>query len=104
MSELLVIILIGLAILYWQAASRCKEIAVAGARKECSICEVQLLDQTVHQVKVSLSRDVSGRWRVWREYRFEYSQDGESRHKGMLILLGQRTIRVALDTFNPVVH
>jgi hypothetical protein len=104
MSELLVIILIGAAIVYWQAASRCKEIAVAGARKECTICDVQLLDQTVHQVKVSLSRDITGRWRVWREYRFEYSQNGENRHKGTLVLLGQRTIRVALDTFSPLIH
>jgi hypothetical protein len=104
MSELLIIILIGLALLYWQAAVRCKEIAVANARKECKLCDVQLLDQTVHQVKVSLSRDVSGQWRIWREYGFEYSSDGQVRFKGRLVLLGQRVIRVALETFNPIIH
>jgi len=104
MSELLTIIFIGLVILYWQAAVRCKEIAVVNARKECNLCDVQLLDQTVHQVKVSLSRDVTGQWRIWREYGFDYSPDGEVRFKGRLVLLGQRVIRVALETFNPVIH
>ena len=104
MSELIIVILIGLAILYWQAAVRCKELAILGARKGCKICDVQLLDQTVHQVKVSMSRDSTGQWRIWREYGFEYSQDGESRFQGRLTLLGQRVIRVALETFNPVIH
>ena len=104
MSELIIVILIGLVILYWQAAVRCKELAILGARKECQLCDVQLLDQTVHQIKVSLSRDVSGQWRIWREYAFDYTDDGEHRLGGRLTLLGQRVIRVALETFNPVIH
>ena len=104
MSELIIVILIGLIVLYWQAAVRCKELAILGARKECQIWDVQLLDQTVQQVKVSMSRDVSGQWRLWREYSFEYSHDGEDRFSGRLTLLGQRVIRVALETFNPVIH
>ena len=104
MSELIIVILIGLVILYWKAAVRCKELAILGARKECQLCDVQLLDQTVHQIKVSLSRDVSGQWRIWREYAFDYSHDGEHRLRGRLTLLGQRVIRVALETFNPVIH
>lgn len=104
MSELLIILCIGVALLYWQSAVRCKEIAVKAARKECDLCGVQLLDQTVQQLKVSMSRDVSGQWRMWREYGFEYSQDGDERYSGNLILLGQRLKRVALETFNPVIH
>ncbi len=104
MSELLIILIIGIAVLYWQSAVRCKELAVIAARKECKICDVQLLDQTVHQIKVSMSRDVTDQWRVWREYQFEYSHDGDDRYSGQLVLLGQRVIRVALETFNPVIH
>ena len=104
MSELLIIICIGAALLYWQSAVRCKEIAVKAARKECELCGVQLLDQTVQQMKVSMSRDVSGQWRMWREYGFEYSHDGDDRYSGNLILLGQQLKRVALETFNPVIH
>ena len=104
MSEVLVLIAVTAAGLYWLAAMRCKEIAVATARRECKLCDVQLLDQTVHQNHISLSRDTRGQWRVWREYRFEYSEDGVSRHSGSLVLLGQKVVRVALDTFNPIIH
>ncbi len=104
MTELFIVILIGAGLLYWQASVRCKELAVIAARKECDLCGVQLLDQTVQQMRVSMSRDASSQWRFWREYRFEYSEDGETRHEGRLTLLGQRVIRIALETFNPVIH
>jgi hypothetical protein len=77
---------------------------VLAAKKECKLCGVQLLDQTVQQVKISMSRDTRDQWRIWREYRFEYTQDGEGRHEGQLTLLGQKVLRVALETFNPVIH
>jgi len=104
MSEVLVIVLIVLAALYWQSAMRCKEIAVMTARRECKMCDVQFLDQTVQLVRISMSRDSEGRWRLWREYRFEYSDDGDTRRGGNLALLGQRVVRIALETFNPVIH
>ena len=104
MTELLLILAIGVVLLYWQAGVRCKELATIAARRECGLCNVQLLDQTVEQVRLSMSRDTSGQWRFWREYRFEYSHDGEDRFEGRLTLLGQRVIRVALETFSPVIH
>jgi hypothetical protein len=51
-----------------------------------------------------MSRDGSDQWRIWREYRFEYTQDGDGRHQGQLTILGQKVLRVALETFNPVIH
>lgn len=90
--------------LHWLAAMRCKELAVMAARRQCNKSDVQLLDQTVHQVRISLSRDEEGRWKVWRQYKFEYSEDGITRHSGSLILLGQRLKHVALETFNPIIH
>ena len=104
MAELLLIIVIAAAGMYWFAGMRCKEIAIATARRECKLCDVQLLDQTVHQNHISMSRDQTGQWRVWRRYRFEYSEDGVTRHYGNLVLLGQKVVRVALDTFDPIIH
>lgn len=104
MSELILLIVVGAVALYWQSAMKAKEAAVAAAKRECKLCSVQLLDQTVHLVKFSLSRDENGRWRIWREYRFEYSDDGETRREGRLTLLGHRLLRIALETFNPVIH
>ncbi|MCB1694012.1 MAG: DUF3301 domain-containing protein, partial [Pseudomonadales bacterium] len=83
---------------------RCKDLAIAAARRECKICDVQFLDHTVQLVRLSMSRDRENRWRIWREYRFEYSEDGQERLSGQLSMLGQQVIRVALETFNPVIH
>ena len=104
MGEFLLIIILGLIALYWQSGMRGKELAVRTARKECKLCDVQLLDQTVQQVKISMSRDGSDQWRIWREYQFEYTQNGDGRHQGQLTILGQKVLRVALETFNPVIH
>jgi len=104
MSELLLVVAVTAAGLYWLAGMRCKEGAVAAARRECDRVDVQLLDQTVHQHHLSLSRDQSGQWRVWRQYRFEYSEDGDKRHLGSLTMLGQRITRIALETHNPIIH
>jgi hypothetical protein len=104
MSELLLLIAIAAVSLYWLASMRCKDLAIGVARRECKRCDVQLLDQTVHQHHISLSRDSIGRWRVWRHYKFEYSEDGDTRHVGTLIMLGQKVTRIALETFNPIIH
>ncbi len=102
--ELLIIVGIGAVLLYWRSAGRSKEIAVNAARRECSRCNVQLLDQTVILIKLSASRDEKDRWRVWRSYRFEYATFGEDRFLGRIILLGQRVVRIEMETFNPVIH
>jgi len=104
MGEFLLIILLGLVALYWQSGMRGKELAVRAARKECKLCNVQLLDQTVQQVKISMSRDEKDQWRIWREYRFEYTQNDDGRYEGQLTVLGQKVLRIALETFNPVIH
>jgi len=104
MAELWMILAVCGVILYWQAAMRAKETAVRAATKECKLCDVQLLDQTVHQTKLSMSRDGAQQWRVWREYRFEYTDDGEARYQGQVTLLGRYVLRIALETFNPVIH
>jgi hypothetical protein len=104
MSELFLILGVAAVGMYWLASMRCKEIAIASARRECKLADVQLLDQTVNQNHISMSRDHTGSWRVWRRYRFEYSEDGVTRETGALVMLGQKVIRVALDTFDPIIH
>jgi len=91
-------------VLYWRSSQQCKQYAVAAARRECELHRVQLLDQTVQQIKLSMSRDEADRWRFWREYRFEYSLGGVDRYEGRLAMLGHKLVRSALETSNPVVH
>ena len=90
--------------LYWYNSMQVKSFAVQYARIECQKANAQLLDQTVQRVKLSFSRDRNHNWHIWREYSFEYSTDGVNRQKGMLVVLGTRLVRSALETSNPMIH
>ena len=102
-SYLFVLVLVGASV-YWYVSQQAKTYAVKYARREGEKQTVQLLDQTVAQINLSMSRDNEDRWRVWREYSFEYSVDGINRNEGRLILLGNRPLRTALETSKPVIH
>jgi len=104
MSELILLLLVGAIALYWQSAVRCKDLAIISAKRECQRHQVQLLDQTVQQVKMSASRDHMDRWRLWREYRFEYTEDGDNRDRGSLVMLGQRIVHIRLSGQNTIIH
>jgi hypothetical protein len=97
-------ILVIVVVLYWFNSMQCKSYAVVYARRECDKHGVQLLDQTVQRTKLSMSRDQGDRWRLWREYRFDYSEDGVNRYEGRLTMLGYKLLRSALETSGPVIH
>ena len=104
MSEMLLLLLVVTLVLYWLSAIHAKDLAIAAARRECRLCDVQFLDHTVQLVKIWFSRDQAGQLRFWRQYKFEYTDDGNTRRQGKLTLLGQRVSNVTMETFNPVIH
>jgi hypothetical protein len=76
--------------MYLFQALRVRELALQAARRSCHKDGVQLLDESVSIRRISMSRDERGSWRVWRQYRFEYSVDGVERERGHVIMLGAR--------------
>jgi len=104
MESLLFIVVLVVVALYWHNSMQSKTYAVKYARKECEKESAQLLDQTVQRTRLSFSRDKNDQWRVWREYRFDYSIDGVNRLEGRLVILGYRLVRSALQDVNPVIH
>ena len=80
------------------------ELAILCARRECKKYGVQLLDHTVHTIHLSLSRDHNDQWSLWREYQFEYTGDGQVRQQGQLVILGNRLIRITLESNNTLIH
>jgi hypothetical protein len=61
-------------------------------RDACRVAGVQWLDETVHASGLRLQRGEDGRLGFERSFRFEYSQDGQDRHVGRLILRGERLV------------
>ena len=90
LGEILVVFLIGLAVVYFLGSIRVRELAVQSVRAASQRDDFQLLDQNVQLQRVSMSRDDEGRWRVWRQYRFDYGFDGVERRQGHVIMLGKR--------------
>ena len=90
LGEVILILVLAAYAVYTFQALRIRELALQAARRSCDREGVQLLDQTVSMQRLSLSRDATGSWRVWRQYRFEYTVDGEERERGNVIMLGNR--------------
>ena len=93
---LLVILLLGL-VWYWYDSTVVKEAAMVAARRACVRHQQQLLDETVVLERIRPRRDASGRVRLLRHYRFEFSADGERRRSGEIHLLGRRITGLNLE-------
>ncbi len=93
-----VLVLFGLVgvVAYVFQSMRVRELALSAARRACRDAGVQLLDETVSIQRLSASRDAAGRWRLWRQYRFEYSIEGLERERGHIIMLGNRLQAVVI--------
>jgi hypothetical protein len=81
---------------FWQSAMAAREVANRAARGACERDHAQLLDGTVAFQRLRLARGTAGRMTFRRTYVFDYSDDGESRRQGFVILLGRRVEIVGL--------
>ncbi len=104
LGEVLLVFLFGGVCLYLFAAIRVRELALQHVNAASQRDGFQLLDQAVQLQRVSLSRDRNGQWRVWRQYRFEYSLDGVERRQGYVIMLGKRLVSVVVSERPRVLH
>ena len=88
-STLIALAVIGLVVWYWSDSLGTRERALRICAEACRQIDVQLLDQTVAVRKLGIGRDGSGRFRLRRDYAFEFSIDGIERYRGHAVLLGR---------------
>lgn len=96
--EIISVATLGCLCWLWLESTRVREIAVERARSQCHVIEVQFLDDTVSLANIKLARDEDGRITLKRTYTFEYSDTGNNRQPGSIIMLGQV---VQLLNFSP---
>jgi hypothetical protein len=89
LTPLLLLIAFGLIALLWSESRAAAELARRLGRDACAQAGVQWLDHSVMLTRLALRRAADGRLRVFRQYRFEYSQHGDDRLQGHLALLGR---------------
>jgi hypothetical protein len=88
--ELAAIALLLAAGYLWVDSLRAREHAVAAGREACARYGVQLLDETVSFTRLRLARDEAGHLRLRRTYVFEFSETGDNRRHGAIVMLGAK--------------
>ncbi len=99
MWELAVLGVVIAAAWLWIDSLRAREHAVAAGRAACKRYNVQLLDETVAFARLRLARDDAGRLRLRRTYTFEFSDTGNNRRHGAIVMLGARLEVLQLEPY-----
>ena len=93
MPSLLILMIVGvIAFFIFTAARDAAERATRIGRDACKAAGVQWLDQAVHATGIRLRRHDNGWLGLERSFRFDYSEDGQDRHIGRLVLFGDRLV------------
>lgn len=90
--ELLGLIVLAGGAWLWLDGLRARDGGIAAARAACHAEGLQLLDDTVSLSGLRLARDEGGRLMLRRVYDFEYSDTGDNRRNGSVVLLGHRVV------------
>ncbi len=98
MELLLLLALIALG-WFWLDSLRALDVARNAGRQACNSAGVQFLDDTVAGTALAVVRDSSGHRTLRRTYRFEFSDTGNTRLEGQLILLGSRLDSVTMEPY-----
>jgi hypothetical protein len=93
------LVLIAAGIFLWLDSLRARERAVQAGRRACERYQLQFLDDTVSFTRVRLRRDEEGQLRIARTYTFEFSDTGNNRRHGAIVMLGGQLQDLQLEPF-----
>ena len=96
--EIAAILALGALAWLWLDSLKAREAALAAARAACASEGLLLLDATVAISSLKLARDDDGRLLLQRAYDFEFSDTGDNRLKGGVVLLGHRVVLLNVGT------
>ncbi len=97
MSELILLALFAALAWLWWDSMQAREAAVAAARAACLAEGLLFLDDTVGIAAIKPARDADGRLLLQRAYDFEFSDTGDNRVKGGVVMLGRRVMLLNLQ-------
>jgi hypothetical protein len=90
--ELLGLIVLAGGAWLWLDSLKARDGGIAAARAACNAEGLQLLDDTVSLASLRPARNDDGRLLLRRVYNFEYSDTGDNRRNGSVVLLGHRVV------------
>ena len=99
MTEFMLSALLLILAWLWLENQGVRERAIAIAKDFCTKEDVQFLDGAMVLVRMRLKRDALGRMAIARTYQFEFSDNGDNRLKGTIILLGKKLETLHLQPY-----
>lgn len=90
--EVFGILLLGGLAWLWLDSLKAREAAIRAAREICRAEGLMLLDDTVAISSLKPVRGADGRLELQRAYDFEFSDTGNNRLKGGMVLRGHRVV------------
>ena len=99
MWEVGAILLLVAGTLLWLDSLRARERAVAAGRAACERYRVQFLDDTVAFARMRLARNDEGELRIARTYTFEFTETGNNRRQGAIVMLGHELRDLQLEPY-----
>ena len=90
--EIAAIVVLAALVWLWLDSLRVRELAIRAARAACVTEGLILLDDTVAISSLKAARNDEGRMALQRAYDFEYSDTGNNRIKGSIVMLGHRVV------------
>ena len=94
-------LLLGGGAWFWLDSLNARQQAISATKAACNSEGLQLLDDTVAIHRLSVRRDSDGVLRIHRIYDFEYSDTGNDRHAGSIVMLGSRVLVINLNFRRP---
>ena len=99
MWEALALLLIVAAVLLWADSLKARERAIRAGRSACERYQLQFLDETVAFTRMRLARDEEGQVKISRTYTFEFSDTGNNRRHGAIVMLGADVADMHLEPY-----
>ena len=97
--DLIFILLLAAGVWFWLDSLRSLETARGAGKRACLSAGVQFLDDTVTVTALAFKRTARGQLVIRRTYHFEFSDTGDNRLEGTLVLLGAKVESVEMEPF-----
>lgn len=88
MAESITLVLLAALVWLWFDSMRARERALATGKRACERNGLMFLDETVECIGLGFARDDYGRAALRRTYGFEFSDNGNNRRSGSIVMLG----------------
>jgi hypothetical protein len=93
------IVFIAAGALLWLDSLRARERALVAGRSACERYRLQFLDDTVSFARMRLARDEEGMLKISRTYTFEFTETGNNRRQGAIVMLGHELADLQLEPY-----